>query len=210
MSLEAADRPNFFLHTTANGSIGLAKWHRSETFHQHASFSLHRGTWQAGLVALESLAKPGSFLHSSDLELALRTYEHTEAFRGGALFRLLGKGLSCHRSWARGLLPPSAAFPSLSPLSFYPPTLLIPLAEWRLPGLYPWNGRWPDLHIGRLGSGGRVGSETHATSRVLPAATGHLHGVKISGLCVSKRKSEPGGGTYGAWLQFPAQDTYCP
>lgn len=90
VSLEAADRPNFFLYITANGSVGLVKWHRSEAFHQHASFSLHRGTWQAGLVALESLAKPGSFLHSSGLELALRTYEHTEAFRGGALFRLLG------------------------------------------------------------------------------------------------------------------------
>lgn len=90
VSLEAADRPNFFLYITANGSVGLVKWHRSEAFHQHASFSLHRGTWQAGLVALESLAKPGSFLHSSGLELALRTYEHTEAFRGGALFHLLG------------------------------------------------------------------------------------------------------------------------
>lgn len=45
-------------------------------------------------MALESLAKPGSFLHSSGLELALRPYEHTEAFRGGALFRLLGKCLA--------------------------------------------------------------------------------------------------------------------
>ncbi|XP_032751926.1 otogelin [Rattus rattus] len=89
VSLEAADRPNFYLHVTANGSIRLAKWQRDEAFYQHASFSLHRGTWQAGLVALESLAKPGSFLHSSGLKLALRTYEHTEAFRGGALFRLL-------------------------------------------------------------------------------------------------------------------------
>ncbi|KAL6086589.1 hypothetical protein STEG23_010757, partial [Scotinomys teguina] len=89
VSLEAADRPNFFLHTTANESLGMAKWQGDEAFHQHASFSLHRGTWQAGLVALESLAKPGSFLHASGLKLALRTYEHTEAFRGGALFRLL-------------------------------------------------------------------------------------------------------------------------
>ncbi|GAB1292113.1 Otogelin [Apodemus speciosus] len=89
VSLEAADRPNFFLHAAADGSVGLAKWQRSEAFHQHASFSLHRGTWQAGLVALESLAKPGSFLHPSGLALALRTYEHTEAFRGGALFQLL-------------------------------------------------------------------------------------------------------------------------
>lgn len=115
VSLEAADRPNFFLHTTANGSMGLAKWQHGEAFHQQASFSLHRGTWQAGLVALESLAKPGSFLHSSGLELALRSYEHTEAFRGGALFRLLGKGLPGELLLSLGLLPHSATFPALSP-----------------------------------------------------------------------------------------------
>ncbi|XP_042547668.1 otogelin [Dipodomys spectabilis] len=89
VSLEAADRPNFFLHVTANGSLELAKWRGSESFHHHASFSVHRGTWQAGLVALESLAKPGFFFHVSGLGLALRLYEHTDAFRQGTLFHLL-------------------------------------------------------------------------------------------------------------------------
>ncbi|XP_053415854.1 otogelin [Nycticebus coucang] len=89
VSLEAADRSNFFLHVTANGSLELAKWQGHEVFHHHASFSLHRGTWRAGLVALESLAKPGSFLCSSGPVLTLQLYEHTEAFRWGTLFRLL-------------------------------------------------------------------------------------------------------------------------
>nr|XP_021530849.1 LOW QUALITY PROTEIN: otogelin [Aotus nancymaae] len=89
VSLEAADRPNFFLHVTANGSLELAKWQGRDAFQQRASFSLHRGMWQAGLVALESLAKPGSFLYASDLVLALRLYEHTKVFRRGMLFHLL-------------------------------------------------------------------------------------------------------------------------
>ncbi|XP_066109952.1 otogelin [Saccopteryx bilineata] len=89
VSLEAADRPNFFLHVTANGSLELAKWQGSDAFHHHASFSLHRGTWRAGLVALESLAEPGSFLYVSGPVLSLRPYEHTEVFRQGTLFRLL-------------------------------------------------------------------------------------------------------------------------
>ncbi|XP_053780390.1 otogelin [Desmodus rotundus] len=89
VSLEAADRPNFFLCVTANGSLELAKWQGSDAFHHHASFSLHQGTWQAGLVALESLAEPGSFLFVSGPVLALRPYEHTEVFRQGTLFRLL-------------------------------------------------------------------------------------------------------------------------
>ncbi|KAI4580846.1 hypothetical protein MJG53_010388 [Ovis ammon polii x Ovis aries] len=89
VSLEAADRPNFFLHVTANGSLELAKWQAGDAFRHHASFSLHQGTWQAGLVALESLAEPGAFLCVSGPVLALRPYEHTEAFRRGMLFRLL-------------------------------------------------------------------------------------------------------------------------
>ncbi|XP_064145520.1 otogelin [Loxodonta africana] len=89
VSLEAADRPNFFLHVTANGSVELAKWQGSDAFYHRATFSLHRGTWQAGLVALESLAEPGSFLYVSGPTLVLRLYEHTEAFRRSTLFRLL-------------------------------------------------------------------------------------------------------------------------
>ncbi|XP_013003485.2 otogelin [Cavia porcellus] len=89
VSLEASDRPNFFLHVTANGSVELAKWQDGEAFRHRASFSLHRGTWREGLVALESLAKPGCFLYVSGSVLALRLYEHTEAFRKGTLFRLL-------------------------------------------------------------------------------------------------------------------------
>ncbi|KAF3829945.1 hypothetical protein GH733_001370 [Mirounga leonina] len=89
VSLEAADRPNFFLHVTANGSLELAKWQGSVAFHRHASFLLHRGTGQADLVALESLAEPGSFLYVSGPTLGLQLYEHTEVFRRGTFFRLL-------------------------------------------------------------------------------------------------------------------------
>ncbi|XP_017528163.3 otogelin isoform X1 [Manis javanica] len=89
VSLEAADRPNFFLHVTANGSLELAKWQGSDAFHLRASFLLHRGTWRAGLVALESLAEPGSFLYVSGSAVALRPHEHVEAFRRGTLFRLV-------------------------------------------------------------------------------------------------------------------------
>uniref|UniRef100_A0A8C3X1E6 Otogelin n=1 Tax=Catagonus wagneri TaxID=51154 RepID=A0A8C3X1E6_9CETA len=89
VSLEAADRPNFFLRVTANGSLQLAKWQTSAAFHLQASFSLHRGTWRAGLLALESLAEPGAFLYASGQALALRLYKRTESFRRGTLFRLL-------------------------------------------------------------------------------------------------------------------------
>lgn len=110
VSLEAADRPNFFLHVPANGSLELAKWQGSAAFHRRASFSLHRGTWQAGLVALESLAEPGSFLYGSGPSLVLRLYEHTEVFRRSTLFRLLGRCV--HPTSASA--PPHTALPALS------------------------------------------------------------------------------------------------
>lgn len=105
VSLEAADRPNFFLHVTANGSLELAKWRGSDAFHHRASFSLHRGMWRAGLVALESLAEPGCFLYVSGPTLVLRLYEHTEAFRRGTLFRLLGRCPPCHHPRPFAQLP---------------------------------------------------------------------------------------------------------
>ncbi|XP_023442452.2 otogelin [Dasypus novemcinctus] len=93
VSLEAADRPNLFLHVTDSGWLELAKWQGSEAFQLHATFSLHRGAGQAGLVALESLAEPGSFLYVSGPALtptlALRLSEHSEVFRRGTLFRLV-------------------------------------------------------------------------------------------------------------------------
>lgn len=94
VSLEAADRPNFFLHVTANGSLDLAQWQDSDTFHRHASFSLHRGAGRReGLVALESLAEPGAFLHVAGPgpALSLQLYQHSEAFRRATLFHLLGR-----------------------------------------------------------------------------------------------------------------------
>ncbi|XP_004621722.2 otogelin [Sorex araneus] len=90
VSLEAADRPNFFLSVTANGSLHLAQWQDSDTFRGRASFALHRGTGRReGLVALESLAEPGAFLHAAGSALALRPFQHSEAFRSATLFRLL-------------------------------------------------------------------------------------------------------------------------
>lgn len=120
VSLEAADRPNFFLHITANGSLELAKWQGNDAFHRQASFVLHQGTWRTGLVALESLAEPGSFLYVSGPMLALRPYEHTEMFRWGTLFHLLGRCLPCHHPWP---LSPSLNWPPF-PLPTHPSSCL--------------------------------------------------------------------------------------
>lgn len=135
VSLEAADRPNFFLRVTANGSLELAKWQGNDVFHHQASFVLHQGTWRAGLVALESLAEPGSFLCVSGPMLALRPYQHTELFRRGTLFHLLGRGLPCHHPWP--LTPHSTDLPSLSPFT-------LPIAPKKQNHYSPGIGR----HIG--------------------------------------------------------------
>lgn len=138
VSLEVADRPNFFLHSTANGSLQLAKWQGSDAFHLHASFVLHQGTWRAGLVALESLAEPGSFLYVSGRTLALRPYEHTEIFRQGTLFRLLGRCLPCHHPWP------------LSPLTQLPflPSPHLPSWHREVHGCHPGGGSYGQCGLG--------------------------------------------------------------
>lgn len=162
VSLEVADRPNFFLHSTANGSLQLAKWQGSNAFHLQASFVLHQGTWRAGLVALESLAQPGSFLYVSGRTLALQPYEHTEIFRQGTLFRLLGRCLCCYHPWP---LSPSLNCHSC-PLPTHPSSC--PQETETLPS---WHREVHGCHPGR-GSYGQcgLGSSQLPGSCLLPQA----------------------------------------
>ncbi|XP_072477507.1 otogelin [Notamacropus eugenii] len=88
VSFESADRPNYFLHVTTNGSLSLAKWERSEGFQNRATFIIHRSTWLPGYDALESFSEPGSFISLSGPVPILQRYQHTEQFRLATLLKL--------------------------------------------------------------------------------------------------------------------------
>ncbi|KAM9301713.1 otogelin [Gastrophryne carolinensis] len=88
VSLELADRPNYFLCASGNGSLLVSKWQRSEQFQRLSTFRIHRNTWFTGYSAFESFARPGYFLRMSPALIQLTRYRHTTAYRHSTLFRL--------------------------------------------------------------------------------------------------------------------------
>ncbi|XP_041445566.1 otogelin [Xenopus laevis] len=88
VSLEIADRPNYFLHVGANGTLHVAKWQKSEEFHSRSTFVIHKNTWIAGYNAFESFAKPGHFVRITASAVFLTKYHHSVAFRLSTIFRL--------------------------------------------------------------------------------------------------------------------------
>ncbi|XP_058637642.1 otogelin [Onychostoma macrolepis] len=90
VSFEVADRPNYFLKAERTGQLRLQKWEKSDVFWDAATFVLHRDTWISGFDSLESLAKPGFFLHFMLSRLQLMKYSHSDRYRRATLFKLTG------------------------------------------------------------------------------------------------------------------------
>lgn len=116
MSFEAADRPNYFLKVERSGQLRLQKWEETEAFWDAATFVLHRDTWISGFDSLESLAKPGFFLHFMQSRLQLMKYSHSDRYRRATLFKLTGQHVATYlqtSSKSQEILLP--AYPIFSP-----------------------------------------------------------------------------------------------
>ncbi|XP_068115978.1 mucin-2-like [Hyperolius riggenbachi] len=88
ISLELADRPNYFLCVSNNGTLLVSKWQRSEVFQSLCTFRIHQSAWISGFSAFESIARPRYFLRISPSIISLRKYHHSLAFRRSTLFKL--------------------------------------------------------------------------------------------------------------------------
>ncbi|KPP69837.1 otogelin-like [Scleropages formosus] len=90
VSLEVAERPNYFLRADRSGRLRPVKWEESARFWDESTFVLHRDTWINGYDSLESFAWRGRFLHAVAFQARLMKYNHTDGFRKSTLFRLSG------------------------------------------------------------------------------------------------------------------------
>ncbi|TRY85791.1 hypothetical protein DNTS_014593 [Danionella cerebrum] len=90
VSFEAADRPNYFIKAERSGLLRLQKWEETDEFWDAATFVLHRDTWISGFDSLESMARPGFFLHFMLSRLQLVKYTHSDRYRRATLFKLMG------------------------------------------------------------------------------------------------------------------------
>ncbi|KAM3850931.1 otogelin [Vipera latastei] len=89
VSLEAADRPNYFLYLASNNTLVLSKWERNERFQNRSTFAIHKNTWFSGYSSFESFAIPGLFIYISASSVTVVKYHHSEAFRLSTLFKLV-------------------------------------------------------------------------------------------------------------------------
>ncbi|XP_041075203.1 otogelin-like [Polyodon spathula] len=90
VSLEAAERPNYFLHLGPSGYLRMSKWEESERFQEESTFIIHKDTWLAGYDSFESYMKPGFFVHYMLSSIHLMKYNHSGGFRQATLFKLEG------------------------------------------------------------------------------------------------------------------------
>ncbi|XP_067849686.1 otogelin [Heptranchias perlo] len=88
VSLEVADKPNYFLRTGSDGVLHLGKWEYNKTFQKEATFIFHKDAWVLGYNAFESYISPGFFVHHTRSSLHLMKYNHSEGFRHATLFQL--------------------------------------------------------------------------------------------------------------------------
>ncbi|XP_064277659.1 otogelin-like protein [Passer domesticus] len=81
VSLESAERPNYFLCVHDNETIGLEQWQANASFQRRATFFHHQGLWSPGLSAFELHSKKGFFIILTSSSVKVEKYDGSEEFK---------------------------------------------------------------------------------------------------------------------------------
>ncbi|KFV10608.1 Otogelin-like, partial [Tauraco erythrolophus] len=81
VSLESAERPNYFLYVHDNETIGLEQWQASASFQRRATFFHHQGLWSPGLSAFELHSRKGFFIILTSSSVKVSKYDNSEEFK---------------------------------------------------------------------------------------------------------------------------------
>ncbi|XP_075360379.1 otogelin-like protein [Mycteria americana] len=81
VSLESAERPNYFLYVHDNETVGLEQWQASASFRRQATFFHHQGLWSPGLSAFELHSKKGFFIILTSSGVKVAKYDDSEEFK---------------------------------------------------------------------------------------------------------------------------------
>lgn len=90
VSIESAERPNYFLYVHDNGTLSLLMWQANSAFHQRATFFHHQGLWIPGASTFELYSKKGFFIVFSDSSVRVSKYEDSEEFKQSSSFSIEG------------------------------------------------------------------------------------------------------------------------
>ncbi|KFQ95501.1 Otogelin-like, partial [Nipponia nippon] len=88
VSLESAERPNYFLYVHDNETVGLEQWQPSASFQRRATFFHHQGLWSPGLSAFELHSKKGVFIILTSSGVKVAKYDDSEEFKRSSSFSI--------------------------------------------------------------------------------------------------------------------------
>ncbi|XP_041966488.1 otogelin-like protein isoform X2 [Alosa sapidissima] len=88
VSLESAERPNYFLSVTESRTLRLERWTVGAEFGLRASFIHHQGLWLPRRSSFELLGQKGVFLSLTHTAAQAQSYDNTLAFKGSSSFTM--------------------------------------------------------------------------------------------------------------------------
>uniref|UniRef100_A0A3Q3ASD0 Otogelin-like n=1 Tax=Kryptolebias marmoratus TaxID=37003 RepID=A0A3Q3ASD0_KRYMA len=91
VSLESAERPNFFLAVSGRSRLQLEQWSRGAEFGRRATFVQHQGLFLPGYTSFELVSQPGIFLTLTRTAARAQRYGSSEGFKASSSFTLEGE-----------------------------------------------------------------------------------------------------------------------
>uniref|UniRef100_A0A8C3RTT7 Otogelin like n=1 Tax=Chelydra serpentina TaxID=8475 RepID=A0A8C3RTT7_CHESE len=88
VSLESAERPNYFLYVHDNETVTLEKWAASSSFRRRATFFHHHGLWIPDYSAFELHNKKGFFIILTASGIQVSKYDDSEEFKRTSSFSI--------------------------------------------------------------------------------------------------------------------------
>ncbi|XP_074859807.1 otogelin-like protein [Carettochelys insculpta] len=88
VSLESAERPNYFLYVHDNESVTLEQWAASLSFRRRATFFHHQGLWIPDSSAFELHYKKGFFIVLTTSGIRVSKYDDSEEFKHTSSFSI--------------------------------------------------------------------------------------------------------------------------
>uniref|UniRef100_A0A674K350 Otogelin like n=1 Tax=Terrapene triunguis TaxID=2587831 RepID=A0A674K350_9SAUR len=88
VSLESAERPNYFLYVHDNETVTLEQWAANSSFRRRATFFHHQGLWIPDYSAFELHNKKGFFIILTASGIKVSKYDDSEEFKRTSSFSI--------------------------------------------------------------------------------------------------------------------------
>lgn len=113
VSLESAERPNYFLCVTPSRIVRLERWRPDEDFRRQATFIHHQGLWLPGRSSFELHSQKGVFITLTHTHARAQSYDNSYSFKASSSFTIEGKKVPINtlsHTWTSATFNPSHLF----------------------------------------------------------------------------------------------------